>query len=93
MRLTAELTPCSKSTKVPSGHSTREISSRVRANWPVQVSVKEHEKDLERLGIQLDAHSLPAQFTRGGIRFKDSKAIALCRPKVASQVHHGFRSV
>ena len=29
MRLMAELTPCSKSTKVPSGQSSREISSRV----------------------------------------------------------------
>ena len=32
MRFTAELTPCSESTKVPSGHSSRAISSRVRSS-------------------------------------------------------------
>jgi hypothetical protein len=75
-----------------------------RALWPKHAGdlvarnqlarlLEEHEKNLEWLGVQLYAHPLPAQLARGGIRFKDSKAIALCRPKVAFQVRHVFRSV
>ena len=70
-----------------------DLVARNQLARPVHIAVKQHEKDLEWLGVQLDAHSLPAQLARGGIRFKDSKAIALCRPKVAPQVHHVFRSV
>jgi hypothetical protein len=64
-----------------------------KLTWPIQRSIEKHEKNLEWLGIQLDAHSLPAQLTRCSIGFKDSKAIALCRPEVVPRVRRVYRSV
>ena len=67
----------------------RDFVAREQLAGPLQ----KHEENLEGLSVELDAHSLPSQFTCGGVRFKDSKAIALCRPNVAFQVRHGFRQV
>ena len=67
--------------------------ARDQLTGPVQIPVKQHEKDLEGLCVELDTHSLLAQFTCGGVRFKDSKAITPVWPKVAPQVCHSFRSV
>jgi hypothetical protein len=71
----------------------RDLIAREQLTGPVQISVKQHEENLEGLGVEFDAHSLPAQLTRGGVRFKDSKAIAPVWPKVALHVRHGFRQV
>ncbi len=59
---------------MPSGQSSREISSRVRR---VAGPLEEQAEDLEGLGVELDADALVAELSGGGVGFEDSEAIAL----------------
>jgi hypothetical protein len=86
MRLIAEFTPCSESTKIPSGHNSLEICL---SREHLTRSLQQHDQHLEGLRVQLDADSLFAKLSRGSVCFKYSEAIALGWP----WFHHVVRRV
>ncbi len=71
----------------------RDLFAREQLAGELQIPLQKHEQHLERLRVQFDAQSLPAQFARGGVRLKDSKAIAPDWPRVGRVVRHVCRSV
>src|ERR1017187_7284945 len=52
----------------------RDFLSRQQLAGPLQ----QHEQHLKRLRMQLHPESLPAQLSRGRVRFKNTKEIAPC---------------
>jgi len=65
-----------------------DLLARQQLAWPVE----EHQEHLEGLGVQLDAQTLAAKLSCGGVHLKDSEAITLCRLRAVAFFRHGFQT-